>query len=146
MWFGPGLTWFYVIWPWSNMGLSGLTWICQLWARCTSDAASLLVEHRTSSGLTSRLRQARSSSKVLGRGLLHLPWGFTLLRGSGAFSTSTSTYMNLKLPTLWFSMPVHIPMGGLLTILITSPTCKQGRLRNGKCGCYETVIKWILKK
>lgn len=37
--------------------------------------------------------------------------------------------MNLKVPTLLFSRPIHVPMGGLLMMSMTSPRWKNNSLR-----------------
>lgn len=35
--------------------------------------------------------------------------------------------MNLKVPTLPLSIPIHVPIGGLLMMSMTSPLCNTGR-------------------
>lgn len=50
--------------------------------------------------------------------------------------------MNLKLPTLLLSMPVQIPIGGLLITLIMSPTLAQHKESLEWC-YYDKLIHWL---
>lgn len=57
--------------------------------------------------------------------------------------------MNLKVPTLPLSIPIHVPIGGLLMISMTSPLCKTGPvelkfLRRYQLITTQCVIYWII--
>ncbi len=60
--------------------------------------------------------------------------------------------MNLNVPTLLLSRPIHVPMGGLLMISITSPLLKRKskilwdiKLLNKKEKHPETNVKHIFQ-